>query len=440
MKACKAVVIGLAILALGPMAVAEKVSIEFWHAATGALAAALTEVVNGFNASQDQYVVNAVYKGSYTETMSAAIAAFRAGQAPHIVQIFEVGTATMMAAEEAIYPVHQLMADTGTPFDPDQYIAPVKGYYSSADGKMVSMPFNSSTALLWYNKDAFRAAGLDPENPPRTWAEVRAAAKAIVAAGAAKMGLSTSWLTWIQYEQLAALHDVPFATRANGFEGMDAELNLNHSLFVHHTQTLIDMQAEGSFSYAGRDSAPDALFGSGEAAMLMASSALRARVVREAQFDWGVTYLPYYDEFIAEPKNSIIGGASLWVMRRPRASAAEYKGVAAFFSYLGQAATDAKWHMMTGYVPLTFAGYEAAKAQGYYEANPGADLAILQLARPNPTENTRGLRLGNLPEIRVVVYEEVEKALQGQQTAEQAMANVVRRGNAILREFEAIYK
>ncbi|MBC7093483.1 sn-glycerol-3-phosphate ABC transporter substrate-binding protein UgpB [Candidatus Bipolaricaulota bacterium] len=430
----------LAVLVLAPMGVAQKIEIEFWHAATGALASALNEVVAGFNASQDTYVINAVYKGSYTETMSAAIAAFRAGKPPHIVQIFEVGTATMMAATGAIYPVYQLMADTGTPFDPEQYIAPVKGYYSFPDGRMAAMPFNSSTAILWYNKDAFRKAGLDPDNPPRTWAEVRAAAKKIVETGAAKIGLSCAWLTWTQFEQFGAIHDIPFATRANGFEGMDAVLTLNHPLYVRHVQTLVDMQKEGSFTYGGRDSAPDALFPSGEAAMLIASSALLARVKREAQFEWGVTYLPYYDDAIEAPKNSIIGGAALWAMRRPDATPEHYKGVAAFFSYISQAATDAKWHMMTGYVPLTFGGYEVAKAEGYYDQNPGADLPILQLARPNPTENTRGLRLGNLPAIRTVIYEEVEKALQGQQTAQQALDNVVKRGNAILREFEATYK
>lgn len=435
-------VIGAAVLVLGLVlpGAAQKVEIEFWHAATGALAAALTEVVNGFHASQDRYVVNLVHKGTYAETMSAAIAAFRAGKPPHVVMIFEVGTATMMAATGAIYPVYQLMADTGTPFDPEIYITPVKGYYSDAAGRMISMPFNTSTAVLWYNKNAFRAAGLDPNQPPRTWAEVRAAAKAIVAAGAAKIGLSCSWLTWTQYEQFAALHDIPFATRSNGFEGLDAVLTLNHPLFVRHLQTLIDMQREGSFTYSGRDSTPDALFGSGEAAMLIASSALLARVRREAQFEWGLTYLPYYDDFIAEPKNSIIGGASLWVMRKPDATAEQYRGVAAFFAYLSQAATDAQWHMTTGYVPLTFGGYEAAKATGFYDQNPGLDIPILQLARPNPTPNTKGLRLGNLPAIRVVIYEEVEKALQGQQTAQAAMDNVVRRGNAILREFEATYK
>ncbi|MCR4392425.1 MAG: sn-glycerol-3-phosphate ABC transporter substrate-binding protein UgpB [Candidatus Acetothermia bacterium] len=434
-------VLVLAMATIGGLAVGQgKVTIEFWHAATGALADALNTVVNDFNNSQTTYFVNAVYKGSYAETMSAAIAAFRAGKPPHIVQIFEVGTATMMAATGAIYPVYQLMADTGVPFDPEQYIAPVKGYYSDAAGRMVSMPFNSSTAVLWYNKDAFRAAGLDPDNPPRTWAEVRAAAKKIVETGAAKIGLSCAWLTWTQFEQFGAIHNTPFATRANGFEGMDAVLELNHPLYVRHLQTLIDMAKEGSFTYGGRDATPDALFPSGEAAMLIASSALRARVAREAKFEWGVTYLPYYDDAVQIPHNSIIGGASLWVMRRPDASLELYKGVAEFFRFISQPEADAKWHMTTGYVPLTFGGYEVAKAEGYYDQNPGADIPILQLARPNPTENTRGLRLGNLPSIRTVIYEEVEKALQGQQTAQQALDNVVKRGNAILREFEATHK
>ncbi len=418
----------------------QRIEIQFWYALTGDLGKAVQELVDKFNASQDKYFVNAVYKGSYADTMTAAIAAYRAGEAPHIVQIFEVGTGTMLAAGEAIYPVYKLMADTNTPFDPDAYIAPVKGYYSFPDGRMAAMPFNSSTAVLWYNKDAFRRAGLDPDNPPRTWAEVRAAAKQIVDTGAAKIGLSCAWLTWTQFEQFAAIHDIPFATRSNGFEGMDAVLTLDHPLFVRHLQTLIDMQKEGSFTYGGRDAQPDALFPSGEAAMLIASAALRARIVREAQFEWGVTYLPYYDDFIAEPKNSIIGGAALWVMRRPDATAAHYKGVAEFFAFLSTPENAAWWHMRTGYLPITFAAYEVAKAQGYYAANPGADIPILQLARPNPTANTRGLRLGNLPAIRVVIYEEVEKALAGQQTAQEALANAVRRGNELLREFESLYK
>lgn len=419
---------------------AGRVVVEFWHAFRGALGDVLQTLVNEFNASQNTYWVSAVYKGTYTETMNAAIAAFQAGQAPHIVQVFEVGTATMMAAGGAIYPVDQLFKDTGVPFNPEDFIPSVKGYYSFPDGRMAAMPFNSSTAVLWYNKDMFRAAGLDPDNPPRTWAEVRAAAAKIKEAGVAEIPLSCAWFTWTQLEQFGAIHNIPFATRSNGFDGLDAELTLDHPLYIRHIQNLVDMSKEGLFVYGGRDSAPDALFPAGQAAMLIASSALLGRVKREAQFEWGITYLPYYDNFVASPFNSIIGGAALWVMRRPSATREEYKGVAEFFRFLSAPDKAGRWHIETGYVPVTYGGYEYAKAQGYYEANPGADIAILQLARTPTTENTRGLRLGYLPAIRVVIYEEIEKALQGGQTAEQALKNVVKRGNELLREFEDLYK
>jgi len=345
-----------------------------------------------------------------------------------------------MMMSGAIYPVYKLFEDTGVPFDPDQFIPGVKGYYSFPDGRMAAMPWNSSTAVLWYNKDAFRKAGLDPDNPPRTWAGVREAAAKIKAAGAAEIPLSCSWFTWTQFEQFGAIHNIPFATKANGFEGLDAVLTLDHPVYVRHLQNLIDMAKEGLFVYGGRDSTPDALFPSGQAAMLIASSALLARVKREAQFEWGITYLPYYDDVVEKPYNSIIGGAALWVLKRPGATLEEYKGVAEFFRFMSSPEMAGWWHMESGYVPVTFGGYEYAKAQGYYEANPGADIAILQLSREPTTENTRGLRLGYLPAIRVVIYEEVEKALQGQQTAEQALKNVVARGNELLREFEALYK
>lgn len=417
-----------------------RVQVEFWYALRGPLGEAIETLIAKFNASQDKYWVVGVYKGTYAEVMNAAIAAFRAGQPPHIVQIFEVGTATMMAAEGAIYPVYQLMADTGVPFDPDRYIPAVKGYYSLPDGRMAALPLNSSTAVLWYNKDAFRKAGLDPDKPPHTWAEVREAAKKIVESGAAEIGLSCSWLPWTMFEQFGAIHNIPFATRANGFEGLDAVLALDHPLYVRHLKNLVEMQKEGSFTYGGRDAEPDGLFPAGTAAMLIASSALRARILREAEFDWDVAYLPYYDDAVDSPYNSIIGGAALWAMRRPDATIEHYRAVAEFFRFLSEPENDAWWHMTTGYIPVTYGGYEIAKAQGYYEANPGADLPILQLARTPTTENTRGLRLGNLPAIRVVIYEEVEKAFQGLQTPEEAIQNILSRGNALLREFEALYK
>uniref|UniRef100_A0A7C3MQJ1 sn-glycerol-3-phosphate-binding periplasmic protein UgpB n=1 Tax=Dictyoglomus thermophilum TaxID=14 RepID=A0A7C3MQJ1_DICTH len=416
-----------------------KIEIEFWHSFSGALGDKLITLVNKFNSSQDKYYINAIYKGSYQESMSAAIAAFRAGKAPHIVQIFEVGTATMIAAKNAIYPVHQLFKDVGLSLNSHIYLPAVRSYYSFSTGQMAAMPFNSSTAVLWYNKDVFRKAGLNPENPPKTWEEVKKTALLIKNKGASKIALTTSWFSWTQLEQFGAIHNIPFATRANGFLGLDAQLSLNHPLFVKHMQNLVDWQREGIFTYGGRDSQPDSLFISGDAAMFIGSSATYASIKRDAKFDWGMTYLPYYDDFIKKPWNSIIGGAALWVMRRPDTTKEQYKGVAEFFKFLAKPENDAWWHINTGYVPVTLEGYKYAKSQGFYKKNPYMEIPILQLTRTNPSANTRGLRLGNLPAIRIVIYEEMEKAFQNQQSVKEAINNILIRGNKILREFEAIY-
>jgi sn-glycerol 3-phosphate transport system substrate-binding protein len=438
--------VGLAMLALvalvasalvpSPAVAQQKAQVEFWHGLTQPLGGILEKIVADFNASQGKYQVNATFKGSYPETMVAAIAAFRAGNAPHIVQMFEVGTATMMAARGAIKPVYQLMQETGTPFDPKVYVPAIRGYYSLPDGRMMSMPFNSSTAITWYNVDAFRKAGLDPTRVPRTWEQTREAAKKIRQSNATACGMTAAWPTWTQFEQFGAIHDVPLATRANGMEGMDAELRINAPLYVRHVQTLLDMQKEGSFKYGGRDSAAEALFVGGECAIIHTSSGFRARVMREAKFRWGTTYLPFYADVPTAPRNSIIGGASFWVMTGPKRTAEEYKAVAEFFRYIGQTDVQAKWHMDTGYLPITLAAYEKVKASGFYEKNPDMEIPYKELTLTEPTENSRGLRLGNMPEIRNIIQEELEKAFQGQQSAKQAMDTAVQRGNTVLRNFE----
>jgi sn-glycerol 3-phosphate transport system substrate-binding protein len=432
-------VIGIVVtagLASVPAEAQQRVQVEFWHGLTQPLGGILEQIATDFNASQTKYQVNATFKGSYPETMVAAVAAFRAGNAPHIVQMFEVGTATMMAARGAIKPVYELAQETGVNLDPKNYVGGVRGYYSTADGKLVSMPFNSSTPVTWYNKDAFKKAGLDPNKPPRTWEETREAAKKIRAANAAACGYTMAWPTWTQFETFSAIHNIPLATKANGLKGMDTELKINSPLHIKHMQTLIEMQKEGSFKYGGRDAAGDALFPSGECAIIHASSGLRARIVKEAKFDWGVTMLPYYKGTPGAPKNSIIGGASFWVMTSPKRTPEEYKAVAEFFAYISRPEVDAKWHMDTGYVPITLAGFALASGQGYYIKNPGADIPFRQLTLTEPTENSMGLRLGNMPEIRVIMQEEMEKAFQGQQAAKQALDSAVQRGNVVLRNFE----
>ncbi len=413
--------------------------IEFWHAMGGELGKKLEEIATGFNASQSEFAVTPVFKGTYAETMTAAIAAFRAKEQPAIVQVFEVGTGTMMAAKGAIYPVYQLMADTKQPFDPKAFLPAVVGYYTDTDGNMLSMPFNSSTPILYYNKNVFEKAGLDKNQPPKTWEEVEAFSKKIMESGAAKCGFTTGWISWVQLENFSAWHNQQIGTKENGFGGIDAELTVNGPLQVKHWDNMKKWQDAGIFQYGGPVGGNDAppKFYAQECAIYMNSSASRAGVVANAKdFEVGFGMLPHYAD--TQPQNSIIGGATLWTLQgRP---ADEYKAVGAFYTYLASAEVQAAWHQFTGYLPITQAAYELGQTQGYYEKNPGTDVAIKQITLNAPTPNSKGLRFSSYVQIRTIIDEEFEQLLGGKKTAEVALDSVVSRGNQLLREFEAANK
>jgi sn-glycerol 3-phosphate transport system substrate-binding protein len=435
---------GTAALAAAPLlparAQAAKTTIVWWHAMTAALGEQVTRIADTFNQSQNAVEVQAIYKGGYADLLNQTIAASRAGQAPHLAQIFEVGTGTMLAAGKAVKQVWELSKETGVTIDPKTYIPAVRGYYSLADGRMASMPFNSSTAVMWYSKDAFRKAGLDPDKPPATWEDVVKAAQAIKDKDAAEIPSTSAWFSWIQLEQFSALHNIPFASEADGFNGLGAQLQINSKPHVRQMSRLFDMAKAGTFKYTGRDNAPDQLLVSGKAGIHFDSSGMRGDLVKSAKFDWGEAYLPYDPELIKSPLNSIIGGASLWTMTAPGRTPAEYKAVATFLNFIGKPENDAYWHQHTGYVPVTLAGFDLSQKQGFYDKNPGADLPVRQLERGTMSNNSRGLRLGRLSEIRNIIYEEVEKGFQGNQTAQQAMDNAVARGNKVLREFQKSVK
>ncbi|MFA7670385.1 MAG: sn-glycerol-3-phosphate ABC transporter substrate-binding protein UgpB, partial [Burkholderiaceae bacterium] len=379
--------------------------ITFWHSMEGALGERVDELVEGFNQSQGDYVVNAVYKGTYGESMNAGIAAFRAGNAPDILQVFEVGTATMMHAKGAIKPIQEMSEEAGDPIDPTQFLGAVASYYSSSEGKLISMPFNSSTPVLYYNKDAFKKAGLDAENPPKTWKEVAEAGKKLREAGM-ECGYTTGWPSWIQMETFAAWHNVPYATQDNGFKGLDARLALDNDAFVKHFDFLAQMSKDGTFTYGGRGDASNALFTSGRCGMFTGSSGSRANIIRTGDFEFGTSSLPYHDDIQGAPQNTIIGGASLWVFAKK--SPETYKGITHFFHYISSPEQAAEWHQNTGYVPVTKAGHKVTKQSGFYEQNPGTEVAVLQLDA-STTENSRGIRLGFLPQIREIEDGEAER-------------------------------
>jgi len=414
-----------------------QVEIYWWHSMTGALGEKLNELANGFNATQREYKVVPVYKGSYPESMTAAIAAFRAGNAPHILQVFEVGTATMMAARGAIKPVYVLMKEAGEPFDAKNYLPAVAGYYSDSKGNLLSLPFNSSTPVFYVNKDAFKKAGLEGDKAPKTWKDFAAAAGKLKASGQGCV-YTTGWPAWVHVENFSAWHNLPIGTKENGIAGIDTEFKVNSPTHVKHVEMLADFAKKGWFTYSGRRNEAEARFFSGECAMLTSSSGAQANIRKSAKFDFSVNFLPYHDEIKGAPQNSIIGGATLWVMSGKKP--AEYKGVTKFFSYLSLPNVQADWHKSTGYVPITNAAFEATRKEGYYEKVPGADVAVRQLNFKPPTANSKGLRFGNYVQGREVIEEEMEAVFAGRKEAKAAMDDAVRRANEILRRFEAANK
>jgi sn-glycerol 3-phosphate transport system substrate-binding protein len=413
-----------------------QVEIQWWHAMGGALGEWVNDLAKGFNESQKAYKVVPTFKGSYPETLTAGIAAFRAGNQPDILQVFEVGTATMMASKGAIVPVGKVMKDSGLKFDPSGFVSAVAGYYTAPNGQMLSMPFNSSTTVFYYNKDAFKAAGLDPEKPPVTWPEVALAAAKLKASGHA-CPFTTSWISWTQLESFSAWHNVEFATKGNGMNGTDARLTFNGPLQVRHIHDLENMAKQGLFVYKGRDNKADVTFPSGECAMLTGSAGLLGAIKKNAKFAYGVAPLPYYQDVAGAPQNTVIGGASLWVMAGKPAD--HYKGVASFFNYLSSPEVQSESHKRTGYLPITTAAFKLTEQSGYYKQNPGADVAVNQMIRKT-TDKSRGIRLGNFLQIRTIIDEELEQVWAGKASAKEALDRAVQRGNEQLARFQAANK
>ena len=433
----RSVVLGGAVVAALVAAPAHaQVEVQWWHSMGGALGEWVNDLAKDFNASQKDYKIVPTFKGNYDESMTAAIAAFRSGNAPHILQVFEVGTATMMASKGAIIPVGQVMKDAGMKFDPSVYVPAVAGYYTAPNGQMLSFPFNSSTPVFHYNKDAFKAAGLDPETPPKTWPEVALAAAKLKASGH-KCPFTTSWISWTQLESFSAWHNTLFATKNNGFGGLDTRLAFNTPLHVRHIENLANMAKQGLFVYKGRGNAADSTFVSGECAMITGSSALYGNVKRNGKFAYGIGTLPYYPDVQGAPQNTVIGGASLWVMSGKPAD--HYKGVASFFNYLSSPEVQSASHKRTGYLPITTAAFKLTEKSGFYKENPGADVAVNQMIRKT-TDKSRGIRLGNFLQIRTIVDEELEQVWGGKKGAKEALDEAVKRGNEQLERFQAANK
>jgi sn-glycerol 3-phosphate transport system substrate-binding protein len=395
---------------------ASAADIRIWHSMSGARGAEFERMAARFNASQKQFRILATYKGAYDEAAVEAVTARHARRAPHIVQASELAGAYLLEQKNVVRPLWQVMETPKAAFGAEALV--------DDQGRLVALPFGPATPVLYYNRDAFRIAMLDPAKPPATWYDMVPTLAALVGAGS-ECALTMAWPASTLLENMAAWHNQAFATD---------RLMFNNRLAVRWVSTLATWQKAGYFTYAGRRGEAEARFMAGECALLAASSANYDELRRGAKFDLGIAQFPYYDDFDGAPLNTLASGTAFWVMAgRP---SADYAGVARFLSFFATAAVQAEWHQKTGLVPLTPAAYELTRKTGFYSANPGHEIAVRQLMQRG-TPNWKSLRLVQFPKLRSILDEELESTWQGGKAPLDALNHAVARGNAFLDQLGA---
>lgn len=415
----------------------ERTKFEYWYGLGGQLGEVVQETCNRFNASQDNFEIVCVGQDGYANAVQNTIAAFRAGKHPTVVQAYDAGTADLMMSGE-FYPVQQMMDDFDIEIDWDDYFPAIANYYASSDGEMFSMPFNSSTPVLYYNRDQLEAVGI--ESAPETWEEFEAAIRTLKENGQ-ECSYAYEPGTWEDMEQFSMAHNIPVASNNNGYDGMDTELLYNTTQHLTHMQNVKRWLDEGLAKLRTGDGGfdDDGSFAQGECTFMTDSIAghqANTNIIGD-NFEWDVAMLPVYEDF--ERHNTVVGGASLWVLSGK--SDDEYRGAAAYLSFLATPESEEFWARNTGYIPVTKSGYEALVEKGFYENEPyaGREVAIESLTYTKPTKLTRGIRLGGFIQIRSEWVSEVESALAGDKTMEDALDSAVARGNTILDRFAQTY-
>jgi sn-glycerol 3-phosphate transport system substrate-binding protein len=408
--------LSLALICCAAQALAAEIRV--WHSMSGVRAAEFERLIASFNRSQKQFRVVATYKGAYDEAVVEAYTSRRSPRAPHLVQASELGAAFLVEQKDLVRPLWQLAAESRTAFRAEPAFGGAEELLD-AQGRLLALPTGRATPVLYYNRDAFRVALLDPAKPPATWYEMVATLGALVQSGSG-CALTLAWPASVMLENMAAWHDQAFAS--------DRRL-VNNRLAVRWVSTLATWKRSGYFTQATRRDEAETRFAAGECAVLAASSANYAELRARAKFDLGIAQFPYYDDFDSAPLNTLGAGAALWVMAgRPKA---DYAGVAQFLAFFARPEVQAQWHQHTGLVPLNAAAYELTRRQGFYKVNPGYEIAVRQLVA-HGTPGWKSLRIGQYPHLRSIIDEEIDLAWQGRKTSVDALNAAVARGNAFL--------
>ncbi|NCO20547.1 MAG: extracellular solute-binding protein [Rhodobacterales bacterium] len=418
----------IAILLTGSTAMAQT-EISWWHGMGGRNGEVINEISQKFNEAQSECRLTPVSRGTYEEALSSGIAAFRSGEQPNILQVFDAGAATIIAAKGATIAAEDLITAAGETFDRDAFIAGVRNFYADSEGKFIGMPFNSSAPILYYNTEAFEKAGV---TAPKTWEDFEKIAPALKEAG--YLPLTASQLTWMMVENFKSRNNQQFATNNNGYDAVGGtELIVNDENQVMMFEKLKEWADNGLFGFYGAGWADNLKpFEQGESAMWIGSSGSFGGLQQSADFDFSAVYMPYWDAIKGAGTQSFIGGAALFAMSgKPEE---ENTCTARFFTFLTSPETQVFYHKATGYVPITEAAYELAKSQGYYEEKPVAEVGIQQLMLQGG-DWSKGYRMGFYPQIRTVMEREFNRIFSGEVSVKDAFQIIEDEGNQLLARF-----
>lgn len=410
----------------------EATSITFWHSMSGQLGDVLNQIIEEYNASQNNYRIISIYKGEYTETLTNTVAAFRAKQHPDMVQIFEVGTASMLFPKGAIVPLHQIFTAKNNELE-EKLLPVIHAYYADETGHLAAFPFNCSSPVMYYNKDAFKKAGIKIGYEPITWLEVEALSQKLLTNGY-ECAFTTAWPSWIQLEAFCSWHNIPYASDENGFKNVDAHVVYNSPLVIKHLNTMAKWQKQHIFQYGGRNDEAQALFTSGKCPILFESSGSRPSLMQSVGFSVGVAPLPYWPTLQHVPQNTTIGGGAIWVLSGHAEKVNE--GIANFFAYLASTPVQVKWQSQTGYLPVTQDAISYLNKTGFYLKHPEAKVVIDELTFRSPASYSKGIRLGNYTLIRQNNDTALEEIWSGKKTAEKALNDVIKKNNLLLHRFK----
>jgi sn-glycerol 3-phosphate transport system substrate-binding protein len=384
--------------------------VYLWHALDGPLKESFEKIVDDFNPSQGDIKVIPLKQANYKVLVEETLLAFENKKHPHIVQVYEVAAPTFIANEALYRPI--------TGIDPSRFMDVARRFYSRDDGQLAALPWNASTGILFYNKEAFQKAGLDPESPPKTWEEFEAVALALKKVGI--IGYTTAWPSAYHLEHVASLHNIPIATEENGFGGKGAQLKLSHPLLIKHWSKVAEWHSKGYFSYRGSFSdEPEKFFTDEKCGILLQGANRLPLLLRKASFPIGLGPIPYWKSEVETPYTLNTGGGALFVMSG--FSEELYAKIQPFLKYLSSPEVQTRWHQETGYLPISKAAYEKSLHEGFYENHPAHRIAAEEVLCRPIGKYSFGVRLENYIELREQIVSQFEKLLRGELTPQQAL-------------------